>query len=131
MKRFAVIAALALTAAACGGGGSSTTLYTKPATSACLTKAGLKVLPVSNASDFVANSATGGALRVKPHGNEVTVSFGLTFQDASNIDQAYQRFHAANVGLPDVLKTQNNAVMLWHLHPSQADIDLVTGCLKG
>jgi len=130
VKRFAVIAALALTAAACGGG-KSTTIYTKPATSACLTKAGLKVLPVSNASDFVANSATGGALRVKPHGNEVTVSFGLTLEDANNIDQAYERFHAANVGLPDVLKTQNNAVMLWHVHPSDADIALVTGCLKG
>ena len=129
MKRLASIAVLALAAAACGARGS-TAIYTKPATTACLTKAGLKVLPVTNAEDFVANSATGGALRVRPKGNEVTISFGVTLQDATNIDQAYERFHSANVGLPDVLRTQNNAVMLWHVHPSDSDIALVTGCLK-
>jgi hypothetical protein len=130
MKRYAVIAAIALAVSACGGG-SSTKLYTRDATSACLKNAGLTVAPVTDNSDFVASSATGGALRVRPKGNEVTISFGLTLDDANNIDQAYQRFHAANVGLPDVLRTQQNAVMLWHLHPSDADAATITGCLKG
>ncbi len=129
MKRFAVIAALALTAAACGGGGTST--YTKQASTACFVKKGLKTSPITNSTDFVANSATGGAFRVHLKDNFVTVSFGLTPKDADNIDEAYERFHAAKVGLPDVLRTQGNAVMLWHVHPTDDDISTVTGCLKG
>jgi hypothetical protein len=129
MKRYAAIAVIALAASACGG--SSPKLYTRAATSACLKNAGLTVTPVTDSSDFVASSATGGALQVIPKDNKVTISFGLTLDDANNIDQAYERFHAANVGLPDVLRTQQNAVMLWHAHPSDADLAKVTGCLKG
>ncbi len=87
--------------------------------------------PVSDTTDFVASSATGGALRVRPADNEVTLSFGLTLDDATNIDQAYERFHAENVGLADVLRTQQNAVMLWHVHPSDSDVSTVTDCLSG
>ena len=131
MKRYVVIAALALTAAACGSSGvASNALYTKPATSACLTKAGLKVKPVADTTDFVASSATGGAVRVYPAGNQVTISFGATLADATNLQQAYERFHSKNVGLPDVLRTQQNAVMLWHVHPSDADLAKITDCLK-
>lgn len=129
MRRYAVIAVIALAAAACGG--TKTTVYTRDATSACLTKAGLKVAPVTDTSDFVASSATGGALRVRPKDNEVTISFGLTADDANNIEQAYERFHARNVGLADVLRMQGNAVMLWHKHPGDADLATITGCLDG
>jgi hypothetical protein len=129
MKRYVTIAVVALAAAACGS--PKATLYTRQATSDCLTKAGLKVAPVQDTTDFVASSATGGALRVHPKDNEVTISFGVSLDDANNIDQAYQRFHASNVGLADVLRTQQNAVMLWHMHPSDADLATVTGCLKG
>ena len=50
--------------------------------------------------------------------------------DADNIDQAYRRFHAKNVGIDDVLREQGNAVMLWHAHPADADLARITGCLK-
>jgi hypothetical protein len=131
MKRYAVIAALALTASACGAaGGTSNALYTKAATAACLSKAGIKVKPVTDTTDFVASSATGGALRVYPAGNEVTISFGAQLADATNLQQAYERFHSQNVGLSDVLRAQQNAVMLWHAHPSDDDLAQVTGCLK-
>ena len=73
---------------------------------------------------------TGGAFRVTLPRNRVTVSFGLTVDDADNIDQAYRHFHAANVGIEDVLRQQQNAVMLWHTHPRSADIATITGCLK-
>ena len=82
-----MIAGLALTAAACGGPGTST--YTKQASTVCFTKAGVKTSPVTNTTDFVANSATGGALQARLKDNFVTVSFGLTPKDADNIDQAY------------------------------------------
>jgi hypothetical protein len=119
-----------LVAAACGGGGGSTQLYTLQATKACLQKAGVRVTPVSDAADFVASTATGGAFRADVAKNFVTVSFGLTLTDATNIDQAYVSFHAAKVGINDVLKTQQNAVMLWHAHPSNDDIATITGCLS-
>jgi len=95
-----------------------------------LTGKGVSVVSVANSTDFVADSATGGAFRARLPHNRVTVSFGLTLDDADNINQAYRRFHAANVGIDDILRQQGNAVMLWHTHPSNADIATVTGCLK-
>lgn len=93
-------------------------------------KKGVRVGPVTNAQDFVANSATGGAFRAHLSSNFVTVSFGITLKDAANLVAAYEQFHAAKVGLPDVLRPENNAVMLWHAHPSDPDLATITGCLK-
>jgi hypothetical protein len=123
------IACLALTAVACGGSGTAK-LYAKGPTSACLVKQGFHPKPVSNSADFVANSATGGAFQVKLADNSVTVSFGLTDGDAQNIEDAYRTFKASNVGIEDVLRAQGNAVMLWHVHPTDSDLGTVTGCLK-
>ena len=80
--------------------------------------------------DFVASTALGGAFVAHLTDNFVTVSFGKTADDANNIADAYRRFSAANVGVEDVLRQQGNAVMLWHVHPSDADAATVTGCLK-
>jgi hypothetical protein len=127
VKRVLLALALAFAASACGK--SSEPLYSAQATSACLTKAGFHPTPVTGTSDFVAQSATGGAFQVKLAGNRVTVSFGETLGDADNIDQAYHRFRSANVGIEDVLRRQGNAVMLWHVHPQDADIATITDCL--
>jgi len=130
VKRIAAIAAISVATAACGGSGSGK-LYTRDATRACLDGKRLQTSAVSSSADFVANSATGGAFRAQLEDNRVTISFGLTDGDADNISQAYQTFHAKNVGISDVLRQQGNAVMLWRVHPSDADIKTVTGCLKG
>jgi hypothetical protein len=127
VKRVGTIAMLALFAASCGGGG--TTLYTKTATAACLAKAGRAVRPVGD--DFVASSATGGSFRLRFPDNSVTVSFGETVDDAQNLDEAYRHFRAQNVGINDILRVQQNAVMLWKVHPQDADIAVLTGCLRG
>jgi hypothetical protein len=128
VKRVVLLGGLVLVLAACGKAG--TPLYTKEATSACLRKTGLHPQPVTGSSDFVANSATGGAFRVAVTGNQVTVSFGETADDADNLDQAYRRFRAKNVGIDDVLRRQGNAIMLWHMHPEDAQLGTITGCLK-
>lgn len=60
----------------------------------------------------------------------MTIVFGKTVADANNISDAYRRFHAQNVGINDVLHQQGNAVMLFRLHPSDADLARVAGCLK-
>lgn len=129
VKRLAVVASFVLLLAACGK--STAPLYTKEATSACLRKAGLDPKPVTGTADFVANSATGGAFRVAVAGNRVTVSFGETVADADNIDDAYHRFRAKNVGIDDVLRRQGNAIMLWHEHPQDTQLGAITSCLKG
>ena len=129
VKRLALAAALVLALAGCGKSG--TPLYTKDATTACLTKAGLDPGPVPGTTDFVANSATGGAFHVTLAGNQVTVSFGETVADADNLDQAYRRFRSKNIGIDDVLRRQGNAVMLWHEHPEDTQLGTITSCLKG
>ena len=128
MKGVLAVVVAALLISGCGSGG--TAVYTKEATVACLEKAGLHPTAVPETSDFVANSATGGAFTVQLVGNRVTVSFGESEADADNIDQAYHRFKSGNVGLNDVLRRQGNAVMLWHLHPQDADLATITGCLS-
>lgn len=129
VKPSVVAAALVvLSLAACGK--PATPLYSKDASATCLTKAGLHPKSVAGTSDFVAQTATGGAFFVQLTDNRVTVSFGETLDDANNIDQAYHRFRAKNIGIDDVLRTQGNAVMLWRTHPADADIATITGCLK-
>jgi hypothetical protein len=109
------------------GGSSGPSIYTAAKTRSCLRDAKVRVGP---ATDFVASTATGGSLKAQLQGNFVTVAFGATQSDANNIQEAYTRFAARNVGVSDVLREQSNAVMLWHEHPSDADVALVTGCLK-
>ena len=128
MKGLVAALTAAVLIAGCGSGGAA--IYTKDATEACLQKEALQPRPVGETTDFVANSATGGAFTVQLVDNRVTVSFGETQADADNIDQAYHRFKANNVGLEDVLRRQGNVLMLWHVHPQDNDLATITGCLK-
>ena len=118
-----LIVGLCVIAAGCGGGNGN---YTAQRTESCLTKNGLKL---SHDVDFVASTATGGSFKTFFTNNDVTVVFGQTESDASNLDQAYRRFHAENVGIDDVLFQDRNAVMLWHFHPSDADRGALGQCL--
>ena len=124
MKRIVLIGALfVLLVAACGGSG----LYSLQKTQACLSA---KHVKIGGPLDFVATTATGGALMARLPSNFVTIVFGETVADADNIDQAYRRFRAKNVGIDDVLREDKNAVMLWHQHPTDEDLAEITGCLK-
>jgi hypothetical protein len=111
--------------AGCGGGGS-TRLYTLQKTKSCLSAQKIRI---ARPADFVATTATGGAFRALFPDNSVTVVFGLTQADADNIADADRRFRAKNVGIDDVLRVDHNAVMLWHLHPADADAAQVGSCL--
>lgn len=125
MRLVATLSAVAVLVSACGG--KSAQLYSLGKTRSCLARAGAQL---GGQLDFVATTATGGALRARLGRNFVTIAFGATVADADNINQAYHRFRAKNVGIEDVLRQQQNAVMLWHLHPSDADVARVTGCLE-
>jgi len=116
---------LLLTVAGCGG----QTTYSIGPTKTCLTQRGFRV---GGKLDFVASTATGGAFLVHLGDNFVTVAFGNSLQTGDDIQGAYERFALPNVksGLSDVLRRYNNAVTLWHLHPSDSDLALVVGCLR-
>lgn len=125
MKTLGCLLAVVVLAASCGG--SSTNLYSRGKSQACLASNGVRL---GGALDFVATTSTGGAFRAHLADNDVTVVFGATSADADNINQAYHRFHSQNVGIDDVLRQQGNAVMLWHQHPSDADLNRVVACLE-
>lgn len=130
MKPFALIALLAFAAAGCGGGSTSSSVYTLAATKQCIeTKLGIHSFPALG-DDFVASTASGGASRIRLVDNAVTVLFGASANEASNLADAYRRFHAKNVGVEDILRTKGNAVLLWQLHPSAPDESNVEDCLK-
>jgi len=118
----------ALCAVVVGGcGKASPHSYSLANTKECLQS---KQVRLGGPLDFVASTATGGAVKVHLSDNFLTVVFGKTVQDADNLDAFYRRVAAENVGIDDVLRQDQNAVMLWHVHPSDADLSLVTGCLK-
>jgi hypothetical protein len=130
VKPFALLALLAIVAAGCGAGATGSSLYTRVATKQCFeTKLDIHSFPAVG-DDFVASTASGGALRIRLADNAVTVLFGRGADEASNLADAYRRFHAVNVGIEDVLRTNGNAVLLWQLHPSPADENSVQDCLK-
>ena len=125
MKPLCLLALLVVLACRCGGKGDQ--LYSLDKTKACLTKDGVRL---GGPLDFVATTATGGATQAHFDSNFVTLVFGDTVAKADNINQAYHRFRSKNVGIEDVLRQDQNAVMLWHSHPSDADLARVTACLK-
>lgn len=121
----ALTAALAL--ASCGGG---TDLYDRDATLACLRDA--DVPADTRQIDFIASTALAGALHAQFPGNEVTVSFGDSLEDAEQTERAYRRFAPASLGprLEHVLKRDGNAVMRWGVAPSASHETTVRSCLK-
>jgi hypothetical protein len=123
--RIALLLLLAFALAACGPAKEPT--YSVEKTKSCLADKGAKI---GGPLDFVASTATGGAFHVKLPTNELTIAFGENPGDGEQIEKAYVRFHARNVGIADVLKRYSNAVLLWKNHPEQSDLDTVTSCLK-
>ena len=118
---------LLLAIAGCGGGGGAS-LHTLALSKACLKKSpGVKL---DHNLDFVASTATGGALHMKTSHNAATVVFGETVDDANNINDAYHRFKAKNVGLEDIIRQDENTVILFRQHPSDDDLSTVESCLK-
>jgi hypothetical protein len=110
-----------------GCGGSPSHLYSLQKATTCLKKQPVRL---GGPLDFVASTATGGAVKVHTSDNFLTLVFGASIADADNIAAAYRRFAAKNVGVDDVLHQDQNAVMLWHDHWSQTDNNIIEGCLR-
>jgi hypothetical protein len=122
-----VVTGIVLAGLVAGCGGSSSHLYTLEKATTCLKKQPVRL---GGPLDFVASTATGGAVKVHTKDNFLTLVFGSSISDANNIAAAYHRFAAKNVGVDDVLRQDQNAVMLWHDHWSDSDVAIIEGCLN-
>lgn len=127
MKRACLGLALAVLVAGCGGSSEPST-FTAQKTRLCLKKD--PSVKLNRKLDFVASTATGGALHAVLRKNDVTIVFGETEGDANNINQAYHRFVARNVGIEDILRQDKNAVLLFKEHPSDTDLSTIEDCLS-
>ena len=115
----------ALAVAGCGGG---TTTYSADKTRACLVQNGRVVTEVP-AADLVASAAEAGSFAVRFGTNIAIVSFGNDRAGAERIVRAYQRFRGKNIGLLDVLHADQNAVILWAIHPLDDHVRAIQDCL--
>ncbi len=129
MKRAGAVFVVILVVAGCGGSGGPST-YTVQKTRLCLKKN--HSLKLNRKLDFVATTSTGGALHVvmRKKKNAVTIVFGATVDDANNINDAYHRFRARNVGIEDILRQEKNVVLLFKEHPTDAELATIQNCLS-
>ena len=128
VKRIPAVLLFGLLLAGCGSASPKATTFTLAPTKECVRAYGHILKP--KAADFIATTATGGAFRLQFPDNEATVLFGADAQEANGLADGYRRFHAKNVGVEDVLRTNNNVVMLWQLHPTATDESELNDCLK-
>jgi hypothetical protein len=80
--------------------------------------------------DFVASTALGGGMRVTLPDNFVVLAFGEDTAEADRIEQAYRNFAGEDIPIDDVLRRDQNVVMVWNAPPSAEDEGLVLGCLR-
>lgn len=124
------LAAVALVAAGCGQKpGERPDHFDLAPTRACLQQQeGVRV--TTQGLDFVASTALGGGMRVTLADNFVVMAFGETDEEAVRIEQAYRRFAGKRIPIDDVLKRDQNVVMVWNAPPSAEDEGRVSGCLS-
>jgi hypothetical protein len=128
VKRISAVLVFGFVVAGCGSSSPKATTFTLAPTRECARAYGHILKPKSD--DFIATTASGGAFRLQFPDNEATVLFGADAQEGSGLADGYRRFHAKNVGVEDILRTNNNVVMLWRLHPTATDESELSDCLK-
>jgi hypothetical protein len=111
--------------AGCGGGGTSEAWALGP-TRECLKTEGARLVPITG--DFVASTATNGALKVKLPYNNATIVFGADDDEAERLRMAYARFGPRNYVAPTELN--RNALIVWSVGPSDQEAQTVRECLR-
>ena len=115
-----VVAAVGLTG--CGGGPST---YTAKKTTPCLRELGYNVRP---ATDLVAGTAPNGGLVARQRDLTVTIAFGADARDALRLARVYRRI--APKRLRDLIQPNANAVLVWTIAPTLAQMQDAQKCLN-
>ena len=121
---------------ACGPAeGPPDDFYEVEPTRDCLKDAGFRISEDPDDVGLITLAAPGGGfLAVYPGGkNRLTIAFGTTREEAQGIVRAFQAQATTTQQrrrLRTLLEGQGNAVLVWISEPSEADRELVRGCLK-
>lgn len=120
LARFAaVILFTSLAAGGCGGDSNGEGLSLAASTT-CLERLG----DVDNTLDFVAESASQGAIRLVTDGSEVVISFATDAEEAAELMNSYPPFG------PDQTERVGNAVLAWTDVPTDEQAEAVSACLR-
>jgi len=129
-----VLAAIALAVAAAGCGARSNKPYTAKGTAACMTKKGFtKVTTDPLKVGFIAGFAENGGLRATTaDGNLLTIAF--TADDTAGVASTKEAFrtHAPaklRPRLNDIMESERNAVLVWTVSPTPAQLADAKSCL--
>ena len=115
-------AGAALTLAGCG---STNAPYTQTKTAPCLRELGYSVRP---ATDLIAGTAANGGLVATLRDETVTIAFGEDAHDGLRLSRAYRR--VAPRRLRDLILPRRNAVMVWTISPTLAQMQEAEKCLR-
>jgi hypothetical protein len=129
-----VLAAASLAAAATGCGAPSNKPFTAAGTAPCMTKNGFTHVTTDRTKvDFIAAFADNGGLRATAaNGNVLTIAFAA--DDTAGVTSTKQAFrsHAPpslRPRLNDIMESEGNAVLVWTVSPTPAQLQDAIGCL--
>jgi hypothetical protein len=120
LARFAVILCTSLVAVGCGGADGDGEALSLAASRTCLERLG----DVDNTVDFVAGSASQGAVRLVTDESEVVISFATDAEEAADLMNSYPPFG------PDQTERVGNAVLAWTNVPTAEQAEAVSACLR-
>ena len=122
--------------AACGPTqGPPDDFYEVEPTRECLQDEGFRITTDPDEVGLITLAApAGGFLAVYPGGaNRLTIAFGNTKEEAQQLVEAFEaqaQTRQERRRLRSLLEGQGNAVLVWISEPTDADRELVRGCLK-
>ena len=133
-RSFLVLAAASLAVAAAGCGARSNKPFTAKGTAACMTKKGFTQVTTDPLKvGFIAGFADKGGLRATaPDGNVLTIAFAA--DDTAGVASTKQAFrtHAPPKLRPrmnDIMESERNAVLVWTVSPTPAQLADAKSCL--
>jgi hypothetical protein len=135
-RSFPLALGLVALLAACGPTqGPPDDFYEVQPTRDCLDEAGFRITTNSREVGLITETASGGGFRAYHPGekNSLTIAFGSTKEEAQQIVRAFQaqaRTEQQRRRLRTLLEGQGNAVLVWISEPTEADREVVRGCLK-
>ena len=128
-----VTGSLAVAAAGCGGS-SVQKPYTAQGTAPCLRDKGFTHVTTNAAKvGFIAGFAENGGLKAEAKdGNVLTIAFAADdTEGVASTEKAFTRFAPKKLRphINDIMESQGNAVLVWTVTPTTAQLDDVKGCL--
>lgn len=113
--------------AALAGCGSDNAPYTAEKTRPCLQELGYTVQRAPEV-DLITSTAANGGLVARAFGNTLTIAFGADARDGLRLARAYRS--VAPRRLRELIGPKRNAVLVWTISPSFAQMEAAEKCLR-